>query len=241
MKRAAQPALQLIDVTAGYGRRPVLRSISLDVQAGEAVGITGPNGAGKSTLLRVIMGLLVPQQGHVSVLGRRLTTGRSRRHARLRLGYVAQEQPKGELPITVFDAVLLGRWGRTFAGWRRPSAADREAVMEWLAWVGLADRWREDIRNLSGGQRQRVALARALVGNPEILILDEPTTHLDAPAQAEFARLLVKLREDLSLTTLLVSHDVAVLHECTDRLLTMGEGRFQHDTKQLPREERPDV
>lgn len=232
MERAAEPALQLSKVTAGYGGRPVLRSVSLVVQAGEAVGITGPNGAGKSTLLRVVMGMLVPQAGHVSVLGHTLTSGRSRRRARLQLGYVAQEQPAGELPITVFDAVLLGRWGRTFAGVRRPSKADRQAVLEWLAWVDLADRHRDDVRNLSGGQRQRVALARALVGDPKLLILDEPTTHLDAPAQADFTRLLVQLRQDFGLTTLLVSHDATILHECTDRLLTMRDGQFPHDTQQ---------
>ena len=235
------PALRLSDVTAGYGGRPVLRSVSLEVQAGEAVGITGPNGAGKSTLLRVVMGLLVPQEGSVHVFGLPLASGRSRRRLRTRIGYVAQEQPAGEMPITVFDAVLLGRWGRTFAGLRRPSDNDRKAVWDRLAWVGLADRARHDVRHLSGGQRQRVALARALVGNPDILILDEPTTHLDAAAQTDFSNLLIRLRCELRITTLLVSHDAAILQECTDRILTMREGRFQHEAKQRPREGSFDV
>ena len=110
-----------------------------------------------------------------------------------------------------------------------------------LAWVGLADRARHDVRHLSGGQRQRVALARALVGNPDILILDEPTTHLDAAAQTDFSNLLIRLRRELRITTLLVSHDAAILQECTDRILTMREGRFQHEAKQRPREGSFDV
>lgn len=226
MNQLAGPAVELNDVTAGYGAEPILHSISLRVRLGETVGIIGPNGAGKSTLLRIIMGTLVPYSGEVVVLGTRLADGRSRRRMRRRLGYVAQLHPAGELPITVFDAVLLGRWGRTFAGWRRPTAQDRRAVLEWLDWVQLRARAHDDLRHLSGGQAQRVALARALVGNPQLLILDEPTTHLDAASQADFAQLLLRLKRDFGLTTLLVSHDDAILEQCADRCLRIEAGQL---------------
>lgn len=220
------PAVELVDVVAGYGGTPILTGVSTRVASGELVGIWGPNGAGKTTLFRVIMGLLVPTQGAVRLFGSPLDSERARRWARRQVGYVAQELAPGALPISVFDAVLLGRWGRTFAGLRRPTADDRQIVVEWIERVGLAHKQQSDLRELSGGQRQRVALARALACNPSLLILDEPTTHLDARARNELIALVQHLHQDLGLTTLLVSHDPDILHACTDRLVQLEDGKL---------------
>lgn len=219
-------ALQLANIIAGYDDRPVLRALSMEVCRGEIVGIAGPNGAGKTTLLRVVMGLLVPIQGEVHLFGRLIHDGRQRRLIRRRIGYVAQEPATGALPITVYDAILLGLWGRSFAGWRRPGAEDRRAVLDWIERVGLSDKVQSDLRELSGGQRQRVALARALIGAPSLLILDEPTTHLDSQARTELIRLILQLHGDLKLTTLLVTHEREILRTSTDRTLNMENGQF---------------
>lgn len=222
-------AVELDRVTAGYGRRTILHALTARVPYGQTVGVGGPNGAGKTTLLRVIIGLLIPKEGEVRLFGRPLKSQRDRHWARRQIGYVPQEQVAGDLPITVYDAVLLGRWGRTYAGWRRPGPADRAAVLHWLDWVGLAHLAQRDVRELSGGQRQRVALARALAGEPRLLVLDEPTTHLDAEAQAELIGLLQRLRQDLGLTTLIVSHEAAVLAACAERRWTLTGGRLVPD------------
>lgn len=219
-------AVELIDVVAGYGAVRVLSGVSTRVEAGEFVGIWGPNGAGKTTLFRVIMGLLIPWRGTVRLFGSPLESERARRWARRQVGYVAQELAPGALPISVFDAVLLGRWGRTFGGLRRPTQQDKEIVTEWIERVGLGHKQKSDLRELSGGQRQRVALARALACNPTLLILDEPTTHLDAQARDELIALVQHLHNELKLTTLMVSHDPDVLRACTGRILQMVDGRL---------------
>lgn len=223
----AQASIVLHDISAGYGHHTVLHNVNFCVQTNEVVGITGPNGAGKTTLLRVMMGTLIPQTGTVHLLGRRLTHHRDRRWGRRRIGYIAQHHPPGTLPITVYDAILLGRWGRTFAGLKRPDKNDRQAVLYWAEKVGLAHKIEHDVRDLSGGQRQRVALARALIGDPSILILDEPTTHLDQSARQQFSTFLQQLHIEHSLTTVLVSHDADVLQSCAGRVYTMRDGLLQ--------------
>lgn len=224
---AADLAVELCSVTAGYDHRPVLCDVSARIPRGHIIGVAGPNGAGKTTLLRVIMGLLVPKAGEVRFQGKVLAGSRQRRWARRQMGYVPQEQAHGTLPITVFDAVLLGRWGRSFAGWRRPSQEDRQLVSKWLKRVGLAHKADSDIRELSGGQRQRAALARALIGEPSLLILDEPTTHLDSQARRELIALTKELHRSLALTTIVVTHEDDLLREHTDQILYMEAGRLR--------------
>lgn len=221
-----RPAIEVIGVVAGYGGAPILRGVDFRVEPGEMVGISGPNGVGKTTLFRVILGLLVPIEGQVWVLGELLKDERSRRQARLRTGYVAQEQVPGTLPISVFDAVLMGRWGRGFAGPRRPGPEDRRATWTWLERLGLAPYAHRDVRELSGGQRQRVALARALVGEPSLLLLDEPTTHLDSPARRDFMERLAGFHREGNVTTVLVTHDPELLGDYTHRGYVMRDGRL---------------
>ena len=173
--------LQMEEVWFSYGSRHVLEGVSLEVPAGAFAALIGPNGAGKSTLLRIILGILKPQRGRVSLFGK--PPGR---HGQP-IGYVPQgiQLPQG-FPLSVEDVVLMGRYG-LLGPVRRPSREDRERAREALAQVALeghADRRFED---LSGGQKQRVLIARAMVGEPCLLILDEPTSGLDPAARASFS------------------------------------------------------
>jgi ABC-type Mn2+/Zn2+ transport system ATPase subunit len=189
-------AIDIANMSVGYGGPPVLTDVSLAVRPGELVALVGANGAGKSTLLKVIVGLLRPSTGAVRVLGT------DPREAAPRIAYLPQaEELRWDYPLRVDDVVAMGRIGR-----KRPAAvgAEREA----LARVSAADLARRPIIALSGGQRQRVLLARALVSEPEVLLLDEPATGVD-PATEE--QLMGVLREIASAgrTVLVSTHDLA--------------------------------
>lgn len=216
--------MELTGISAGYERQRVLSSLDFSLAEGECCAILGENGAGKTTLFKVIMGLLIPWSGCVEILGRELDTVGTRIWARQQIGYVPQAGSDGRLPIQVQDAVLLGRWGTSFAGLRRPSRLDRRVVMETLDRLGLGELALSDCRELSGGQKQRVAIARALVRKPRLLLLDEPTAHLDVTARDYLPELLLTIRQELGLSILLISHDAESLREVTDRAVVLQDG-----------------
>ena len=218
-------AIRLRDVSAGYNGTAVLHGISLSVAEGELVGIVGPNGCGKSTLLKILLGLLVPMRGSVEMFGRDVTEARDRTWAQKRIGYLAQIQAAPAIPVSVADTVLLGRWGRSFGGLRRPSRADRAVVGEHLRLVGIEDLAQRDLRTLSGGQRQRAALARALAREPVLLLMDEPTTYLDSAAREDLMRRILELHTRLCITTVLVTH-VELPGRQFDRVLQLDGGRL---------------
>lgn len=192
------PALiKFSGVDLGYSGRPVLRSVGLTVAKGDFLGIVGPNGAGKTTLLRGILGTLRPLCGSVS-----FADGRGV----LRFGYVPQRQSLDDaFPLSVLDVVLMGR-NRLVGLCRRPRKADRESAVRALAQVGLSHLAGSLYRDLSGGQKQRVLIARALAGEPNVLVLDEPTTDLDLAGQRAVMDLLARLHEENGLTVVVVSH-----------------------------------
>src|SRR2546425_1241090 len=160
--------IQFDKVDLGYGRRRVLTAIEFDVISGDFLGIVGPNGAGKTTLLKAILGLLKPMAGIVE----RPAEG-------LRIGYVPQRESVDTLfPLTVLDIVLMGRYTR-LGPFGRPGKADRAEAMASLEHVGITNLAHRPYPNLSGGQKQRTLIARALVGDPNLLILDEPTNGMD--------------------------------------------------------------
>ena len=178
------PAVGLEDMTAGYDTRAALTNVSLTVPPGSLLAVIGPNGAGKSTLLKVIAGLLRPWSGRVSVLGGPPGSSAAR------IAYLPQaEAVDWDFPVTVGEVVMMGRYGR-LGFWRRPGRADRERVAEALAMVGMADAVDRQIGALSGGQRRRVFLARALAAEPELYLLDEPVTGVDATTQEELMDVL---------------------------------------------------
>ncbi len=222
-----RPVLELVGVRVGYGDTPVVEGVSLRMEAGEFLLLQGDNGAGKSTVLKTVLGLLRPTAGDVNVFGLSLTgVGASSRAraVRRRIGYLAQIHDPPALPMTVAEAVLLGRWGSSFGVTRRPRAADRCAAARALEQVGMSDLARRDVRALSGGQRQRVALAGALAREPQLLLMDEPTTHLDVEAQADLGRRIVALNREHGISVLLVSHG-NFAESAADRVVRLSGGR----------------
>jgi ABC-type Mn2+/Zn2+ transport system ATPase subunit len=182
----------------GYGE-PILPPIDLTIRAGERLAILGPNGAGKSTLLRTISGTLPVLGGAVDYpLGRSPT-----------MGYLPQShQLDAAFPLTTHEVVLMGRYRALGVG-RRPRPADHEAARRELERVGLGPQARLLFRQLSGGQRQRALLARALVGNPELLVLDEPTSELDPAAEHELLALVDRLVAEQQTCVLFVTHQIS--------------------------------
>lgn len=199
----ASPALRLEGVTVGYGSRPVLADLDLELAAGEFAGVVGPSGAGKSTLLRLLTGQAPAHRGRVEVLGSPLP----RRGAPARVGYVPQlEGIDWDFPLTVEQVVLLGDAAdsRRVPWFSRAERRQAAAVLERLGMHGLE---RRHIRELSGGQQQRMFLARALARRCELLVLDEPTSGVDLATRRDILALLGELQAD-GLTILLSTHDL---------------------------------
>jgi manganese/iron transport system ATP-binding protein len=192
----------LSDVSAGYGQRVALEHVSLAVEPGSLLAVVGPNGAGKSTLLKLMAGLAAPWTGRIEILGQR--PGREAR----RVAYVPQaELVDWAFPVTVEDVVTMGR----FPGLgpvRRPGADDRRAVSQALEQVGMATHLRTQIGRLSGGQRRRVFLARALAAEPDLFLLDEPVTGIDATTQ-ELLMDLLEAQAERGKTVVATTHDLA--------------------------------
>jgi zinc transport system ATP-binding protein len=207
-----------------YSGRPVLAGVDLDVRSGEVVAVLGANGSGKSTLIRAILGLAPLAAGEVDLFG----SPRRRLRQWWRIGYVPQRLGAGSgVPATVREVVSAGRLARR--GPLRPArAADRHAVETALRAVGLADRAGDPVGTLSGGQQQRTLIARALAGEPELLILDEPTAGVDAASQEAFAGALTRFVGDGG-TVLLVAHELGPLEQLISRAVVVHHGAIVHD------------
>ncbi len=197
------PALEVQDLSVWRHGRPALQDVSFLLGRGERLAVVGPNGAGKTTLLSVLAGLLRPTTGTVRVFGQ--PPGKH-----LCLAYLPQRPAvEWNFPATVLDVVLMGRTGAA-GPFRRLSAQDRAKAWQALEHVGLAAMAHRPIRELSGGEQQRMFLARALAQEAAVLLLDEPLTALDAPAQEGLLSLLGKLgEEELTLVVSLHELDLA--------------------------------
>lgn len=222
-------AVKLTDVWVSYNGTSVLEGINLTVQQNDFLSIIGPNGGGKTTLLKVIAGLVRPVRGAVRVFGE------SPAGARSLIGYVPQfSHFDRDFPISVFDAVLMGRLGKAGPG-RRFGKKDREKALEALATVEMVE-WRDKhLGSLSLGQQQRVLIARALVGEPKLLLLDEPTASVDAPRQGELYELLQKLKRSLAIV--LVTHDIGAVAAYVEKIACLNRRLFYHGAKEIPAEE----
>jgi zinc transport system ATP-binding protein len=211
------------DLTVELGGLPVLRGVSISVRAGEAVALMGGNGSGKSTLVRTLLGLLSHQRGAVRLFGSRLSGFREW----WRVGYVPQGSPALLSGSKVKEIVAAGRLAR-----RRPlrplTHHDRAAVRDAIALVGLSEQLNADIAGLSAGQQQRVLVARALAGNPDLLVLDEPTSGVDLEHQRALAELLAGLLS-AGKSVLIVLHDVGPFGRLIDRAVVLSDGRVAHD------------
>jgi zinc transport system ATP-binding protein len=219
--------LEASDVRFAYAQHEVLRGVSLSVEAGEFVALVGPNGSGKSTLLRVLLGLAEPQSGHVRLFG---APPRSMR-PRWRLGYVPQRPALGgDLPATVGELVAAGRLARS-GWWRRFGTEDQRQIAHAIASVGLEELRDAQVSDLSGGQQQRAFIAKAFVGQPELLVLDEPVAGVDAESQAQFRDALVHLRQEHGAAVLLVSHELGAVADDLDRVIVLRHGGVYFDGK----------
>jgi zinc transport system ATP-binding protein len=190
------------------------------VAEGEVVALLGANGSGKSTLVRAAVGLVALDHGQVELFGTPLAGFRDWR----RLGYVPQHtRAAAGVPATVQEVVMSGRLARRpLAGLAR--TADRDAVAAAIARVGLTDRWRSPLAELSGGQQQRVLIARALAGDPDLLVMDEPTSGVDHDNQESLAELFRGLVDE-GASVLLVAHELGPMRDLVDRVVVLADGR----------------
>ncbi len=208
----------------GAGGRPPfqLRDLSFSLEAGEVLGLIGPNAAGKTTVIRLLSRVLHPSSGAIVIDGQP-AAALDRAAVARRIAVVPQGVPQG-FPYTVEQLVLMGRFPHAPARFFE-SRADLLIAREAMALTGVEALAAEPLERLSGGERQRVVLARALAQQPRLLVLDEPTAHLDLRYQAECVALLRRLHRDEGLGILLVSHDLNLAAEVSDRLLLLAGGK----------------
>jgi ABC-type Mn2+/Zn2+ transport system ATPase subunit len=204
--------------TLGYGRRAVLTNVSFDVPEGDFLGLVGPNGAGKTTILRAILGSLVPMAGTVTVA------------PGLRFGYVPQRDSVDyNFPLKVIDVVMMGRYDRIGLV-KRPTQNDRDLACQALDHVGIVNLADRPLSALSGGQKQRALIARALVGQPTVLVLDEPTNGMDLVSTTQILGLVRELHERDNLTVLMVSHALNEVANYVNRIALVVERGFRIGT-----------
>jgi zinc transport system ATP-binding protein len=205
--------IELQNVWVRYNGSVILEDVTLDVGAGEILSIVGPNGSGKSTLLRTIMGFKAPFRGSVRVLG-----SEPRKAPRGAIGYLPQKSAVDmTMPVSVFDVVAMARYAAR-SMFERLNGEDMAIIgraLEAAEITGLRD---HHFGSLSEGQKQRTLIARAIAVQPRILLLDEPSTGLDAVAQDNFYQMLLSLRESMGLAIVMVSHDIGAVSRIVDRL-----------------------
>jgi zinc transport system ATP-binding protein len=212
--------VEIADLSVHYQMATALAGVSCRVQAGDYLGIVGPNGSGKSTLVRTMLGLTTPAAGEIRLFGTSLDEFSDWQ----RIGYLPQrvKHVARHFPGTVAEVVRLG----LLAGKRFPRHTGREdeaAVSAVLEQMGIGHLRRRLVGELSGGQQQRVLLARALVGKPELLIMDEPTTALDPATRENFYALLQQLNGETGTTVILVTHDTGSIGRYASRLLYLDK------------------
>ncbi len=212
-------AVRFEHVTVAYPQSVALEDVTFELHRGEFLGIIGPNGSGKTTLLRAVLGLERPAAGRVTVLDAEGGTSAS---VRRRIGYVPQRRAiDPRFPVSVFDAALMGVYGAVGL-FRRPGPLHRKRVEAALDAVGLADIAGHVAGHLSGGQQQRLLIARALAQEPELLLLDEPTSAVDVSTRQAIVELVQKLHVERGLTTLYVTHDINEVLPCLDKVMYLN-------------------
>ena len=218
------PIIRFSHATFGFPGVIALKDITLEIAEGEFIGIIGPNGSGKTTLCKAVLGLMRPLEGSLQIFD--CACEELRCHHRARIGYLPQ---KGRLdqnfPITVLETVMMGRYG-VLGLFRRPARQDQEIALQALANVGMQDHCDTALGHLSGGQQQRVLIARALAQQPQVLLLDEPTTGIDITTQHSVLDLIRRLHQDFGLTVLLVTHDINMIRSKVDRLVLLKTRLF---------------
>ncbi len=199
-----KPVISIKNLWAGYEADTILEDISFEMFQNDYVGLIGPNGGGKTTLIRVILGLLKPDKGTISVMGQEPVRGR--RH----IGYVSQFQVEDKhFPISVWDVVALGRLQPNLLQNFHIRPYDKEVIELALQQTGMFEYRKRTMNELSGGQRQRIYISRALAAEPKILLLDEPTSSVDSQSSNQIYNLLAELNDHIAI--LLISHDLTAI------------------------------
>ena len=220
------PPLDLQGVRVRFGTRTALSDVSLQVGAGEIVGLAGPNGSGKTTLLRAALGLLPLDAGSIRLSGSELGSLSIRERARRAAWMPQSESPLENLPV--LDYVLFGRYSH-LAPFEREGTVDRQRAREALEAVDLGDRVRSGVLELSGGERQRVLLARALVQEAPLLLLDEPTAHLDVGHQLDLLDRVRRLARERQTAIVIAVHDLNLAARYVERIVVLSHGRRVDD------------
>ncbi len=225
MSNAKPDAVRCTDVSVERHGHRVLSNVSFRVRVGSFTGVVGPNGGGKTTLLRAMMGLVPIATGTIEIFGTRVDAARG---GVGEVGYVPQRHTvPASFPATVRDVVTMGQLGRR-GPLARPSADDRREVALNLERVGLAELAERPVGRISGGEQRRAMLAQALCASQRLLVLDEPTVGLDLPAEQDFYALLARLRDELGLSVVAVSHDLLALAAAADALLCINRTLHMH-------------
>jgi zinc transport system ATP-binding protein len=215
------------NVSFSYNTIPVLDNISFSIYRGDFLSIIGPNGSGKTTLVKIILGLLKPSRGAVSIMGKPTSEFRDWS----KIGYVPQKATHIDpfFPASVREVVAMALLsGRSSV---RPKKSETErAVKEALRKVAMESSRNTAIGSLSGGQQQRVMIARALVTSPELLFLDEPTTGVDSDTQHLFYEMLHKLNDDQNITIVLVTHDIGMVNKHVNNVACLNQQLIYHGT-----------
>jgi zinc transport system ATP-binding protein len=214
--------LELENVNVAYGGLLALEDVSLRVEHGDFVGLVGPNGSGKSTLIKAVFGL-VPYSGVIKIFGEPLNKA-VKLKLYSRIGYIPQHifSQAQSFPATVFEVTLTGRVTQKslFDGFAKD---DYEKAANALTLAGMYELKDRRIGELSGGQLQRVFIARAIVNDPELLILDEPTSGVDAFSQAQFYAILEELNKKRKITILLATHDIAAISKLSNKIACINK------------------
>lgn len=215
--------IEIKNVNFSYGKTVVLENLNLEIKKGEIVGIIGSNGAGKTTLIRLMIGQLAPQKGSIQILKSDIYSI-CQYHS---IGYVAQSQDKNKInfPATVLEVVMMNLY-KQVGLFRFYNKEHKQKALEALELVGMKDYQKRLISELSGGQRQRVMIARAIVNNPQMLILDEPTTGVDRDSSKLIYELLKDLNQKFNLTIIMISHDTKNLKKYCSNIYEIDYGNI---------------
>ncbi len=219
----ATRALDVRNVSFGYNSWLLLKDISFAVAAGELVAVIGPNGSGKTTLLKIMLGLLSPNSGVVTLHGQPIAALEPKARAQA-IAYVSQ-QPAASFPLTVRELVALGRYPHGLRG--SETAADRVAIADALKKTAATELCDRQFNTLSGGERQKVLIARALAQSAKILLLDEPTLHLDLNFQLQILSTLKRLCVDEGIAVVTVLHDINLVSLFADKALLLSGGELR--------------
>lgn len=208
--------IEVINLTVNYDEIEAIKSVSFSVKKGDFVGLVGPNGGGKTTLAKAILGLIPKRKGKIFLFGKE----QKNFNQFSKIGYLPQKQSNINqlFPATVEEIVFLGLLSQK----KRPkifSKQDKEKIDETLSFLKIFNLKNKILFDLSGGQQQKVFLARALVSDPQLLILDEPSTALDPASREDFFKLVKKLNQEKKTTVILITHDTGYIGSYANKLL----------------------